>query len=112
MAFYVVQVFPDLPPARRQAAAETVPGFLDPPAPYPELLSAAGFEDVTERDVTPDYRNTASRWLVEAGNLESELRAVLGDDLFEEKQGNRRRSVGAIEAGDVGRSLLTATASR
>lgn len=94
---------------RKASLIEALPGVVDAPAPYVELIERAGFNNVAERDVTPDYQRTAAIWLHEAGELEPELRAALGDRVYEEKQGNRLSSMAAIDAGDLGRTLFTAT---
>ena len=38
------------------------------------------------------------------------MRAALGDQVYEDKQVNRLKSMAAIDAGDLGRTLFTATA--
>ena len=101
---------PGLSPAQRASASDATPGFIDAPAPYRELVERAGFSDVSESDVTPDYRRTAAAWLREMSELEPELRKDLGDQVFEEKQANRQRSMAAIEAGDLGRTQFIANA--
>ncbi len=101
---------PDLSPPRRASLIEALPGVVDAPAPYRELIERAGFNDVAERDVTPEYQRTAATWLREAGELEPGLRAELGDQVYEDKKANRLRSMAAIKAGDLGRTLFTSTA--
>ena len=100
---------PGLSPDARDAALAATPPFVDTERPYPELLAEAGFGDVTERDVTAHYRRIAARWLRNAADLEAELRAALGDRVFEEKREIRRASFELIEAGHEVRRLYTAT---
>lgn len=107
MAFTVLRMNVTASEAERNAYAEDAPTFQATDVPYPELLRSAGFEHVDEDDVTAAYRSTASRWLTEGVALEEELRTALGDESYEEKNANRRRSLEAIEAGVLGRSLFT-----
>jgi len=74
------------------------------------MLETAGFAAVTEQDITVEFRATAAKWLEEAAALEPELRRAMGDEVFEEKQANRRTTFQAIEAGDLGRLRLVAEA--
>ncbi len=110
LVFYVIHFQPGLSLPRKASLIEALPGVVDAPAPYLELIERAGFNNVAERDVTPDYQRTAAKWLREAGEMEPRLRAALGDQVYEDKQANRLRSMAAIDAGDLGRTLFTATA--
>jgi hypothetical protein len=75
-----------------------------------ELLAAAGFDEVDEVDVTGDFLETARRWLRHSSELEPQLRASLGDEMFEQQLADRTDIVTAIEEGLLKRSLLVATA--
>lgn len=108
LVFYVIHFQPGVSAARRALVGESVPGYIDAPAPYRDLLEAAGFRVLVERDSTPEYHRTATAWLEEAEKLEPELRGALGDQVFEEKQARRRRSIEAMAAGDLGRTLFAA----
>lgn len=111
LAFYVIHVQPGLTPAEEAAARDAVPGFVDAPAPYATLVEHAGFVDIAERDVTAAYREISALWLEEVANLEQNLRAALGESVLEEKRARRVRSLAAVEAGYLGRTLVSARAS-
>lgn len=110
LAFFVVVIRSGLPSARQALVREAAPAFVETSSPYRTMLEAAGFRSIAERDVTAEYHHTAAEWLRVAAALEPELRRALGDDVFEEKQANRRSSFQAIEEGDLGRMLYTARA--
>ena len=110
MAFFVIGLTPGLPPDRLASARDAAPGFMETPAPYPEMLETAGFGDVTEEDVTDQYRTTAASWLHHAAELEADLREVLGDQGYEEKLATRTASFGELAAGNTARWLYTARA--
>lgn len=73
-------------------------------------MSAAGFVEVEEVDVTAEFLETARRWLRYAKALEPALRACLGDDTLDEQLADRAEMVIAIEEGLLVRSLFVATA--
>lgn len=108
LAFFVIAIRPGLSADRHDFAKDAVPGFVETSAPYSELLATAGFASITEEDVTAGYHTTAALWLRESAALEPELRAALGDTVYETKQVNRRSSFAAIEAGTLVRLLYTA----
>ncbi len=110
MAFFVVRLAPGLTEEERARVVAEDPAFLDSPRPYQDLMADAGFSDITEEDVTAAYRDVSARWLEESGAMEPELRAALGDRVFDDKQARRRRNAGHTEAGLIGRSLITGTA--
>ena len=72
------------------------------------LLCAAGFGDIEEIDVTADYLKTVRAWLAHASSREGQLRAVMGDALFEDRQNDRRGQASAIERDLLRRSLFVA----
>jgi hypothetical protein len=77
---------------------------------HPSLLRTAGFTDIEETDVTDDYLRSVRAWFVQSSLRETQLRAVLGDALFEERQTDRRHQASAIEGGQLRRSLFVARA--
>jgi hypothetical protein len=72
------------------------------------LLESAGFCVVEAVDVTPAYRFTQEQWLVEWDRRSDDLRALLGAELFDERQEERRATRRAIDAGLLRRSFLLA----
>ncbi|HEY2959725.1 MAG TPA: hypothetical protein VGM21_16195 [Actinomycetota bacterium] len=71
------------------------------------LLGSAGFGDITELDVTPEFRATAAAWLAEAAHAE-ELAPLEPAGAFEQRQADRRAMLAAIDAGLLRRALLLA----
>ena len=72
------------------------------------MLCTAGFRDIEETDVTADYLSSVRAWFDQSTARESELRTVLGDVLFDERQDDRRVQSSAIERGLLRRSLFVA----
>ena len=79
------------------------------PKPQAELLRAAGYVDVQEIDVTPDFLSTAKAWLQHGRRLEAGLREVMGGDEFEQLQSEAHQRIAALNEGLLRRSLLSAT---
>lgn len=71
------------------------------------MLRKAGYVDVSETDVTDEYRATAQAWSDAAEQHRDELRAS-DPALFDERQRGRRNEVAAIDDGLLRRSLLLA----
>lgn len=110
LAFFVIWTAPGSHGVTREELRGAGPEFVEAPRGYGELLADAGFDRIRERDVTAEYRRTATTWLEEADRLEGDLRAVMGDEPYEEKQAERRTNLEAIDSGILGRALLTARA--
>jgi len=53
---------------------------------YEQALAHAGFEDVRVEDATPNIVRVAERWHAARGRVEPELRAVEGDERYDEFQ--------------------------
>lgn len=94
------------PPARRRANRTGVAVAV--PTSYPSLLRSAKFTDIEEIDVTDDYRATLVRWLTATERRESAIRAVTGDQFFDDRAANRRGSLAAIDDGLLQRRMYTA----
>ena len=77
---------------------------------YPAMLRSAGFDDVEESDVTADYAASLRALLDWSAARASDLRAVLGDQLFEDRQHDRRLQLGGIDGGLLRRSMIVARA--
>lgn len=74
------------------------------------MLHAAGFHDVEEIDVTAGYRASLRALLDWSVDRERDLRAALGDELFEERQNDRRLQLGVVDGGLLRRSMFVACA--
>jgi hypothetical protein len=73
------------------------------------LLQAAGFDDIEESDFTAEFLATAERWHHFSRQLEPELRALQGDEDFDERQSDREALLDATAEGLLARSLFVAT---
>jgi len=85
--------------------------FVATEAPYVDLLTAAGFVDVVVEDTTDAYMTIARDWLDAVDDLEVDLRLALGDSIFDDKVASRRAGLMQLEAGELGRTLYSATAT-
>jgi hypothetical protein len=72
------------------------------------LLRAAGFQDITEIDVTPGFAATAAAWLAETEPYAEELARLEAPGAFEQRQADRRSMLAAIHTGLLRRALLLA----
>ena len=108
--FFTIFVTPGLSKGDHRRAVRLGPRAVSADRTQAALLEAAGFIHVEETDVTPDFLQTARKWLEVALHLEPALRGSLGDELFDEQQHDRRAIVEAVEEGLLSRSLFLATA--
>jgi cyclopropane fatty-acyl-phospholipid synthase-like methyltransferase len=76
-----------------------------------ELVGAAGFDAVKERDVTREFARTTRAYLETSDEHRAELSAVWGAAKFREWQRDRRASLALIEEGVVRRGFFTARKS-
>jgi len=72
------------------------------------MLQRAGFVDIHETEVTYDFLHTAHAWLEHSERLADELRASIGDELFDERQAERHDFIAAIGGGRLRRSVFYA----
>jgi hypothetical protein len=63
---------------------------------HQRLLRAAGFDAITELDVTPDFAATAAAWLAETEPHAEELARLEPPGAFEQRQADRRSMLAAI----------------
>jgi hypothetical protein len=108
MGFTTILEAPGLPPAARRRARTAGPRAVAMRSDHRGLLGSAGFEDVTELDVTPEFRATAAAWLAEAAAHAEELARLEAPGAFAQRQADRRAMVAAIDAGLLRRALLLA----
>lgn len=77
---------------------------------YPDLLTAAGFRDVEEFDITDQFRETIVAWHSASAAAAGELEQVYGVEDFRQSQLHHLERLEAIDNGMLKRSLLVATA--
>lgn len=107
IGYFNIFITHEIPEQERRRLRKEAPWRYSP-AGQQDLLRSAGFVQIEERDVTDDYLRI-QRALYEANaRHERSQRRVQGAAQFEERQGNRRRTLEQIEAGMLKRSLLLA----
>ena len=99
---------PGLPATARRRARAAGPRAVAMRSDHRRLLGSAGFGDITETDVTPDFRITAAAWLAEAAAYAEERARLEAPGAFEQRQADRRGMLAAIDAGLLRRALLLA----
>lgn len=108
LGFLTIQPTPGLEPAERRKAHRVGPVAVALPASYERLLRTAGFSDIVATDVTAAYEATQRRWIDATARHAAGLREAFGDDLFDERAGNRQQTLGAIRDGLLCRFMYTA----
>lgn len=73
-----------------------------------ELLTAAGFVAIRERDVTREFARTTRAYVDAVGAHEDALRREWGQDVFRQSSYERRATLGLIEQGILKRGLYVA----
>jgi hypothetical protein len=73
------------------------------------MLCTAGFSEIAVVDVTDDYRRTQQRWIDATARHEAEIRALIGDGEYDERQRTRAETVRAIDDGILCRTQYSAT---
>ncbi len=72
-----------------------------------DLVEAAGFVDVREKDVTPSFARTTRAYLETSDRYSKALRAEWGINKFAESQRDRRATLALIREGVVRRGMFT-----
>jgi hypothetical protein len=104
-----IYVTPGLSPAGRRRAHRSGPRAVASRADQPQLLASAGFVDIAEVDLTPDFAATGRAWIDQWDQHADELIQLEGRAAFDERQRGRRVQMRAIEDGLLRRGLFTAT---
>ena len=108
-AFHTIHLAEGLTRAQHRRGARAGPVAVASSRPHPQLLGAAGFVDVRETDLTPEFASVTRAWMESYDAHRPELEALLGRDTFVARQAERRSQLGAIEAGLLRRSMLVAS---
>ncbi len=108
MAFAVIEQGIHLSPADRRRAAEAGPPDVVVRTSHPSLLASAGFVDVDTTDVTAGYRATMAAWHRATAAREVDVRGLLGDDEYADRQQRRVDALAAIDGGLLRRSIYVA----
>ena len=105
---YVIHTADDLSPAEQSRAAELGPPAVRGPAPPDELARSVGMSLVAYEDVTDNFRVTAEAVLRARKDLEQQLRAEQGDEVYEEEWGREDEMLTGIREGLLRRCLIVA----
>ena len=108
IAFTTLDLAEGLQGAERRRACEAAPRAAALRKPYPTLLASAGFSDISQRDLTPEYRATAAAWLRGWERHAEELAAIEGHDVVNERLTGWRDGIAAVDAGWVRRRMYAA----
>lgn len=107
IAGFVIHTPEGLTDDQRVRAAELGPSEVAADGSPSTQLIAAGFEVVTQLDLTEGFTRTCRALLGTRNKAEDSLRAIEGDDDFEEELLKKREMLKGIEAGLLQRSLVT-----
>jgi hypothetical protein len=106
--FFTIVEAPGLSSAARRRARAAGPRAVAMRSDHQRLLHAAGFDAITELDVTPAFAATAAAWLAETEPYAEALARLEPPGAFEQRQADRRSMLAAIHAGLLRRALLLA----
>lgn len=106
-AFFVIAVSDEATGAQREEAVVAGPPHVDTDLAYPDLMKAAGFDQVEVLDVTTEYLATLTAWLREWDAAADDLVSIVGEDGFGERQANRFRASKSVGAGYLRRYLVS-----
>lgn len=108
IAYFNIFVAEHLPDETRRRIAKMGNASVYSRSAQLGLLRSAGFVNIEETDVTGEYLRV-QRAVYEANQRHARaLRRVQGNDVFEERQRTRLRTLENIEAGTLRRSLFVA----
>jgi hypothetical protein len=108
-AFFTIYVPNDVSGTARRRALGAAPKYGSSRTSHTQLMRSAGFDDIDETDYTAQYHETLRGWHDHSAERSEELVALWGSELFTERQGDRRSSIEAVEAGWQRRILVSAT---
>jgi hypothetical protein len=107
-AFTTILEVPGLAPAARRRTRAAGPRAVAMRSDHQRLLRAAGFQDITELDVTAAFRATAAAWLAESDAHADQLARLEPPGAFAQRQADRRAMLAAIDGGLLRRALVFA----
>ena len=107
-AFYTIFIPSGLSDKDYRRAARTRSRVTSWRREHPELLSASGFSNVEEIDLTDEFLRVAHAWLETRERHADELAEVEGKADFTQKLKENRATVAALRDGLFRRSLFVA----
>jgi hypothetical protein len=112
LAFYTIYIPPGLPPDVYQRAKGAAPGAAGSRQAHQSMLASAGFKEIREIDVTPQYLATIRAVLAGRQRHERALRREAGDAEFERRVTENGNAAAAVDEGLLRRSLFLARRPR
>lgn len=107
MGFFTIFVASGLSDADYRRALRSGPSFVSSRRrDHCEMLSAAGFTDVGELDLTEEFRETQRAWIESRDRYADELIAAEGEAAYNERRSDGAHQLAAIEAGLLRRALF------
>jgi ubiquinone/menaquinone biosynthesis C-methylase UbiE len=110
--FTVIFPAPGLTAAQTRRAIEAGPPNCGLRTSYTSLLRSAGFVEVDEHDLTPDYLTTTTSKLKVAEQFAEDMIEMFGRQDYDETQAERRLAITAIGDGLLRRSRFVARRPR
>ena len=107
-AFFTIHPEAGLSAAEIERAVAAGPPQIGADEDHPELLASAGFTDIEAVDATAAYHETQLGWLDRWADRKEALMGTLGEQLYDERQAERRSTLAAIEEGLLRRTLFLA----
>lgn len=108
ICFSVITIADGLPGPDRARAVTHGPPYVDAGAGYHSLLRGAGFTSVEELDVSEEFLSTATAWIEEWEAGAADLRPLVGEQTFDERQATRSEANEVIASGLLRRSIVSA----
>jgi hypothetical protein len=112
LAFYTIYIPAGLPPDVYRRAKHAEPGAAGSREDHQSMLESAGFQEIREIDVTPQYLATIRAVLASRQRHERALRREAGDAEFERRVTENCNAAAAVEEGLLHRSLFLARRPR
>ena len=107
-AFFTIHPASGLTAAQRRRASRDGPIEVATVRVHEDLLTAAGFSQVTRTDCAAEFAAVTRAWIQQWDANRDDLVALLGERDVDERQAERRAQLRAIEDGILSRSLFTA----
>jgi hypothetical protein len=108
MAFLTIEPAAGLSAADIERAVDAGPPEVRVDGDHETVVTHAGFIDMEAFDLTAAYHETQLAWMDRWSDREDDLVRLLGEDLYDERQEERRRTLAAIDEGLLQRTLYTA----
>lgn len=106
LAYLTIVVARGVTKSQHRVAVRLGPRAVAATAPDLTLMERVGFEDVDVTDVTPEFLDAARSWQAQYNRHEGELKRIIGEKEWEERQSDRARLMRGIEEGLLRRVLV------